>query len=174
MGAATASARDVSRHGSVIAPSFGGRRTRMPSSLALALAQSGPRGGWRRDASKPRRLPQQHKIRSHSELLPLSAGEQTHAQRALEMCGWESSQRATRCTWSSVWKKKARVSAREQRRPSREANIGERPAQRDATSSETQRREHTPSTGRREKNKPLPRCEITYANSRDKLPHELQ
>ena len=42
-------------------------------SLAVALAQSGPRGRWRRGASKPRWLPQQHKT---------SAGMQTHAQLA--------------------------------------------------------------------------------------------
>ena len=86
-------------------------------SHALALAQSGPRGRWRRDASKPRWLSQQRKTRCHSEPLPLSAGEQTHAQCVEGESGLECSQRTTR----SVWKEKTRGSARGRKRRSREA-----------------------------------------------------
>ena len=96
-------------------------------------ARSQPPGGsrarWRRDSSKPRRLPlcRTHNPRCRrrgtwklpntrltvaGEPLPLSAKEQTHAQRSEGKSGWRSSQRTTRSTWSSVWKKMPRGSAR--------------------------------------------------------------
>ena len=103
-------------HGSVTTPSYGGKaRARgndaeklRPScldslevtwttmhdlSLALALAQSGPRGRWRRDASKPdgrRRDTCNAPTRLAVADGPpqLSAGQQTHTQRAEEKSGW--------------------------------------------------------------------------------------
>ena len=93
-------------------------------SLALALTQSGPRGRMATCTHPTQMVAKQHKTHYHCEPLPLSAGEQTHAQRAEEESGWESSQRTTRSTRSSVWKKKkTRGSGRGGRSRSREATL---------------------------------------------------
>ena len=67
-----------------------------------AVRLHGPRGGWRRDASRPRRLPQPFKRKVHAaagvtrfslsqgEPHLLSGREQTHAQRAEGESGWGS------------------------------------------------------------------------------------
>ena len=77
-------------------------------SLALALAQRGPRGRWRRNASKPRRLPQLSNARSTQNIAWRGATQLSFTTHSVT-AGTVSHQKYLPCRFANVLRFRAVV-----------------------------------------------------------------